>query len=117
MCNTLTDRIIGICHFTDSLSLYRFNGHHIMKLFLLAQVPIDVYMFGILVKLVKNNQLRMLKMDHRNYCSFMVDIQRKFQIFHGIQMMHGLFVPYLKIIYYKCGKWYVFSYCEDLSSL
>ena len=77
---------------------YRFNGHHIMKPSWPHLVRIVVFMYGTCLKLERNNQQKMRKMDLQNYFLSMADTLLRFQIFRGIPMTHGLFVRFQKTI-------------------
>ncbi|VDQ13423.1 unnamed protein product [Trichobilharzia regenti] len=55
--------------------------------------------------MVSISRLKMQMMVHLNYYSYMLGIQQRFPTFHGMLMIHGLFVLFLRIIFYKFGKW------------
>merc|ERR1719266_438889 len=68
-------------------------------------VLIDVYMFGISAKLVRSRLLRMLRMAHLSFFSFMEATLLKFLISLGILLIHGLFAVLAKTTLCKFGKW------------
>ena len=69
-----------------------------MKRFWPPRELIVDYMSGTCLKSEKSNLQKMLKMGLLNFCLFMVDIQLKYQIFHGIQTILGLSALYPKTI-------------------
>lgn len=69
-----------------------------MKRFWPPRELIADYMSGTCLKSERSNLQKMLKMGLLNFCLFMVDIQLKYQISHGIQTIHGLSVLYQRTI-------------------
>ena len=69
-----------------------------MKRFWPPRELIADYMSGTCLKSERSNLQKMLKMGLQNFCLFMVDIQLKYQISHGIQTIHGLSVLYQRTI-------------------
>lgn len=65
---------------------------------------IDVWWFGIWVRLVMNRVLKMLRMVFWSFCLFMVVICLRLVILVGIKMMIGLSRASSRIIFYKFGN-------------
>ncbi|MPC15019.1 hypothetical protein E2C01_007802 [Portunus trituberculatus] len=63
------------------------------------------YMCGTSARLEKSRVLKMLKMDHQSYYSYMVVTLPRYQTSLGIPMSHGSSALLVKITSCRCGKW------------